>query len=185
MDILEITLGQIPEALYFALFMIFTNEIKTKRVCFIASTILEYVLLLNAFPYDIWSHILFIITLFLIMKIFYKDKCQVTDIFTLGISSLILIVDSIIIYLLTWFTVNNFLIGVILQKISMFVILFCIRKKLPNLRKLYYKMWNRNDKIKKIMKSTTFRSVNLVIFNFMFYFINICMILSYTLNGGV
>lgn len=175
MNVLEILLGQIPEAIYFALFMIFTNEIKTKRICFIASAILEYVLLLNAFPFDIWSHILFIITLFLIMKLFYKEKCQVTDIFTMGIASIIMILVSIVIYFLISLFTTNTIIGNIIQKLILFILLITLRKKLPNINKLYKKMWNRN-KIPKKLKSTTFRALNVFIFNLSFYVINVCMV---------
>lgn len=175
MSVLEILLGQIPEALYFVLFIIFTNEIETKRICFIASAILEYVLLLNAFPFDIWSHILFIITLFLIMKLFYKEKCQVTDIFTMGIASIIMIFVSVIVYFLISLFTTNTIIGNIIQKLILFILLITLRKKLPNINKLYKKMWNRNN-IPKIMKSTTFRALNVFIFNLSFYVINVCMV---------
>lgn len=183
MDILEITLGQIPEALYFALFMIFTNEIKTKRVCFIASTILEYVLIFNAFPYNNWAHILFLIALFLIMKLFYKDKCQVTDIFTMGIASIILCITSVILYFIVWALFNNYMVYVIIHRILLFTILFLLKPKLNKLHKLYHKLWNRNDKIKKPIKATTFRSLNLVVFNFMFYLINAFIVYGLTING--
>ena len=79
----EILLGQVPEALYFALFIILTKKLTTKRFLFIVSTILEYILLMYAFPYDIWSHILYFIATYLILKLFYEDKCNITDIFTL------------------------------------------------------------------------------------------------------
>lgn len=35
MDLLEIFLGQIPEAIYFALFMIFAKDLKEKRILYI------------------------------------------------------------------------------------------------------------------------------------------------------
>lgn len=58
MNVLEILLGQIPEAVYFSLFLIFTKEIKEKRILFTSLMIIEYLLLLYVFPYSIWSHIL-------------------------------------------------------------------------------------------------------------------------------
>lgn len=53
MNLLEIILGQIPEAVYFAIFILLTKEIKSKRVLFVISMILEYILILNALPYSI------------------------------------------------------------------------------------------------------------------------------------
>ena len=35
MDLLEIFLGQIPEAIYFALFMMFAKDLKEKRILYI------------------------------------------------------------------------------------------------------------------------------------------------------
>lgn len=35
MDLLEIFLGQIPEAIYFTLFMIFAKDLKEKRILYI------------------------------------------------------------------------------------------------------------------------------------------------------
>ena len=45
MDYAELLLGQIPEAIHFALFMIFTKQLKEKRVLFVLLMIIEYLLL--------------------------------------------------------------------------------------------------------------------------------------------
>ena len=54
---LELLLGQIPEAIYFALFMIFTKELKTKRILYTILMVIEYVLLKFFIEYNI-SHII-------------------------------------------------------------------------------------------------------------------------------
>lgn len=185
MNLFELIFGQIPEALYFALFIIGVKQLKEKRFIFTILMILEYVLLLNVFPYSIWSHILYFITYYLIMKLLYKDKCQIIDIFTLGIASLILIISCIILYFIVWFIVNDFKIYVILNRILLFIFLFIFKNKLYKIQDIYKKLWNRNDKIKKKIKSTTFRALNLVIFNFMFYLINLGMIFMLLQKGGV
>ncbi len=173
MNILEVIFGQVPEALYFALFMIFTKKLTTKRTIFVMSAILEYVLLMYAFPYNIWSHILYFVAIYLILKLFYDEKCQVTDIFTLGIASFILIICSVIAYLICGF---NIVISNFVSKIILFSLLFLFRDKLSLIQNLYKKLWNRNDNVKKRIKSTTFRCLNAVIFNLMFYIINLGMI---------
>lgn len=61
MNILEIILGQIPEAIYFALFMIVTKELKSKRTLFVLLMTLEYMLLKHTFVYSIWFHVLYFI----------------------------------------------------------------------------------------------------------------------------
>ena len=58
----------------------------------------------------------------------------------------------------------------------MFTFLFIFKDKLNKIQKMYKKLWNRNDKEKNKIKSLTFRSINLVLFNIMFYIINLGMI---------
>lgn len=180
MNVLQLLLGQIPEAIYFALFMIFTKKLDKKQTLFTILMIVEYILLLNVLLFSIWSHILYFAITYIILKLLYQEKSQITDVFTLGIASLLLMVVSAICYFtLNVFTVNT-LIGNVVQKVVLFVLLFLIRHKLPNIQKLYKHLWNRNDKVPKFMKSTTFRCINLVVFNIMFYLINIVMIFSLT-----
>lgn len=170
---LELLLGQIPEAIYFALFMIFTKELKTKRILYTILMIVEYVLLKFFIEYNIWFQVAYTIIQFLILKLLYKEKAQVTDIFTFGIASLILITCSIIsggVYLLNPIT------GIIFSRLLPFIIIFIFKNKLCNIQKLYKRYWNRNDELKTKIKSTTFRCLNVVLFNLMFYIINAGMI---------
>ena len=53
MNLAELFLGQIPEAVYFALFLIFTKNLKEKRVLFIILMIGEYLLLKSFIHFDI------------------------------------------------------------------------------------------------------------------------------------
>ena len=169
----QLLLGQIPEAIYFALFMIFTKQLREKRILFASIIIIEYVLLFNVFKESYISHIIFFISMYCLLKIFYKEKCQITDIFALGIASTILMITSAILYLIVWKTVNVFMVYVILHRIVLFLILILFKDKLPKIQSLYKKLWNRNDNVPKKIKSTTFRSLNLVAFNLMFYIINL------------
>ena len=79
----QLLLGQIPEAMYFALFMILVKNIKEKRILFTILMILEYVFLKCFLVYNIWFQAMYFILSFIIMKMLYRDKTQVTDIFTL------------------------------------------------------------------------------------------------------
>lgn len=65
---LQLLLGQIPEAIYFALFIILTKSYKNKRILFIVLSIIEYILLLNLFPYSTWSHISYFALMYVIMN---------------------------------------------------------------------------------------------------------------------
>ena len=179
MNILEILLGQIPEAIYFSLFLIFTKEIKEKRILFTSLMIIEYLLLLHVFPYSVWSHVLYFIITFIIMKILYKNKSNITDVFTLGIASVILIPISIISFILS----NKIIIlsGVI-SIIIKFAVIILFKNKLPKITNVYRRFWNRDDKPKKI-KSTTFRALNLVLFNISIIIINTGMVIAIIYNN--
>lgn len=170
---LELFLGQIPEAIFFALFMIFAKGIKEKRILFVILMIAEYLLLKYSFPYSWFFQIGYMITTFVTLKVLYKEKSQITDIFILLIGYLILGTTSIICYLLFNF---NMIIVSIVNRLLIFIFLFAFKNKLRNIQKIYKKLWNRNDKNKKKLKSTTFRAINIVLFNITFYIINICMI---------
>ena len=182
-NILEILLGQLPEALYFALFMILSKRLTSKRILFTSLTTMEYLLLLNSSRFSTWSHILYFALTFIILKMLYKEKSQITDIFTLGIASIIMILVSGICYLIISMTVKNVIICNIIAKGILFILLFVFRHKLYNIQNLYKHFWNRNNKPKKI-KSATFRCINIVAFNFMFYVLNGIMIYCLFWNGG-
>lgn len=166
---LEILLGQVPEAIYFALFMIFTKRLDKKRGLFITLMVIEYILLFIP-ALSIWSHILYFMMSYIILKLLYKEKSQITDIFTLGIASLILMSISVMWYGIIYFTIKNIIICNILAKLCLFAFLLIFKNKLPKIQNIYKQLWNRNDKLPKRMKSTTFRCINVILFNVMFLF---------------
>ena len=172
MNVLQLLLGQIPEAIYFALFMIFTKRLDKKQILFTILMIIEYILLFNFTPVTIWSHISYFIITYIILKILYHEKSQITDIFTLGIASMILMIISGICYFTLSTFITNIIIGNSIQKLLLFIFLYFISDKLYKIQNTYKKFWNRNDKIPKPMKSTTFRCINLILFNIMFFIIN-------------
>lgn len=173
MNLAELLLGQIPEAVYFALFLIFTKELKTKRILFTILMIVEYLLLKSFIHFDMWFQIGYVIMIFLTLKVLYKDKAQITDVFTFGIASIILIILSAISFLIFG---PDMKLVTITNRILLILFLVLTRKLLPNIQDLYNKLWNRNDTISKKMKSTTFRALNAVVFNLMFVVINLGML---------
>ena len=122
---------------------------------------------------------------FINLKVLYKEKAQITDIFTFMISSLILSVINGLSYFIFYGLKHQFLISVIISRILLILFLMIFKNKLYKIQNLYKKFWNRNDKIKKKMKSTTFRCINLFVFNIMFYIANFIFIYTIYRNGGV
>lgn len=177
---LVILLGQIPEAIFFALFMIFAKNIKEKRVLFTSLMCIEYALIMALFQYDWLFHVLYTIMTFLTLKLLYKEKAQVTDIFVLMISYIIMIITSVLCMALF----SNTIVAATVNRIIIFLLLIICNKKLNKIQNIYKRYWNKNNEIKKI-KTTTFRSLNLVIFNLLFYIINLGMTIALlTVNGG-
>lgn len=182
-EVLTILLGQIPEAIYFALFMIFAKKLESKRVLFTILMVFEYLILKHFIKFNVWFQTLYTFLTFVILKMLYKDKSQITDIFTFMISSFILIFINLILYLTVYKFINNYIIYVVIDRIVMFVTLILFKNKIGKIQSIYKKFWNRNDKIPKRIKTTTFRCLNLVLFNLMFYIINIAVIYCNYINS--
>lgn len=178
MNVSEIILGQLPEAVYFAIFMILVKGLKEKRFIFTISMVIEYLLVLNILPYSIWSYVLYFVLSFLLLKILYKDKSNVTDIFTMGIASVIIIIVSIFSYFIVSLFSTNVTIGNLCQKVILFFIILVYKSYLPKINNIYKKLWNRSKHSYKI-KSTTFRVLNLIVFNFSFVVINLGIMFYY------
>ena len=178
MNWLELFLGQIPEALFCALFIIFAKGLKEKRVLFIFIMIAEYLLLKYSFRYSSWFHIGYIVLTFLTLKVLYKEKSQITDTFLLVIAYIIIILVCAPCVLLT----NNVMIANVIAKVILFAIIIIFNNKLKWFQNLYKKLWNRPKESTK-MKSVTFRSLNIVLFNLTFIVINIGMGIAIVYNN--
>ena len=170
---LEVLLGQIPEAIYFSLFMIFAKGLKEKRILFTILMIIEYLLLKQFIKFNVLFQILYTFMSYIILKILYKEKSQIIDIFTFTIGSIILIISSIISFMLSN---KNLIIASIINRLFLFIFIISLNHKISKIQEIYKTLWNRNDFIKKKIKSTTFRCINLIIFNLSFYILNIIML---------
>lgn len=175
MNLAQIFLGQLPEAVYFALFMVYAKDLKTKRLLFILTMIVEYFILKYIFIYSIWFNVTFTFMTFVILKLFYKEKAQITDIFTFCIGALILFLVGAIFYFSSKLLGIDFYLAAILSKVVLFSILLRYNYSFYKIQSVYKKLWNRNDKVEKKIKSITFRCWNLLIFNLMFYLLSLCL----------
>ena len=92
---MELILGQIPESIYFAIFLIFAKQIKEKRILFTICMIFEYLFLKYTFQYNVLFHITYIFMIYILLKTIYGNKAQITDIFIVLISYLTMIIFSL------------------------------------------------------------------------------------------
>lgn len=180
-NLILIILEKVLEAVYFALFLIYGKKLEKKRLLFIILMIAEYLLLKSAIKYDVMFQFLYIFLSYVMLKVFYKDKAQIIDIFLMGAASIILIVISVFSYFVIYFTIHKYFVALILNRILLFLFLIKFKDKIYSLYKSFYKLWNRHDNPNRI-KSLTLRNISVIIFNFMFVLINFGMIYSVFLN---
>lgn len=165
-------LVQIPEPVYFSLFLIIGKNIKEKRLLLIAIMIMQYLLLMHIFPFDVWFQLIYTFMSFVNLKVLYKEKAQVTDIFLFAIASLFLIIISAFCYGVIFITIKNYVCALIINRILMFMILYFGRNKIKDTYKKFCSLWNRHNNPKKI-RSLTLRNISIIIFNLMFWLINL------------
>ena len=179
MDIAQLILGQIPEAIYFALFMIFAKNLKDKRIIFILIMIFEYIALTQLIQFNVWLQVIYTFMTYLNLKVFYKEKARITDICTFMIASIFLIASSALCFMFLKIDIS---LVTLINRIILFSLLFIFKNKLKIIENIYNKIWNRHN-IPNTIKSVTFRSLFIVIFNLMFYVINSGMLFAIIYNN--
>jgi len=172
-------LVQIPEPVYFSLFLIIGKNIKEKRLLLIGIMILEYLLITHIIYFDVWLQIIYTFMSFVNLKVLYKEKAQVTDIFLFATASIILVLLSLFTYSTAMITYKDYYVSLILNRILLFSLLFFFRKNIRSKYEEFCSLWNRHQKPNKI-RSLTLRNISIITFNLMFWIINLCMIIYLT-----
>lgn len=149
MGIVLLFLEKILEAIYFSLFLIIGKKLKEKRILFTTLMIFQYLILTSYIEYNIAFQFIYTFMTFLILKIIYKEKAQITDIFLFSVASIILIIFSVCAYLVILYTIKIYLVALILNRILIFSFLYIFRKQIRNLYVKFYSLWNRRHKSKK------------------------------------
>lgn len=175
MGILRLISAKLLEPIYFSLFLIIGKDLKKKRFLLTLIMIFEYVMLKEFIKFDVLFQVIYTFMSFINLKVLYKEKAQVTDIFLFAGASIILILLSMFTYLTALYTYKNYMISLIFNRILIFAFIFIFRKQIRELYKEFYSLWNRHSKPNKI-KSLTLRNISIIVFNVMFWFINLGMI---------
>lgn len=173
-NIILLFLEKICEAIYFSLFLIYGKNLKEKRLLFIGIMIFEYLMLKCFIKFNVYFQIAYTFMSFINLKVLYREKAQITDIFLFATASIFLIVISFCSGLLHILKMKYFY-ALIINRIILFSFLFFIKNKINLIYKKYYLKWNRKDNMTKI-RSLTLRNISVIIFNLMFYVINIGLI---------
>lgn len=176
--IFSLIFGLIPETLYFTLFLIFAKDIKEKKIKLFLLISLSYILCIMTIRYKLLLYVIFIFVVYGILKILYKKKAMITDIFLFAVSTLYLTTVSYLFYI---FRNNLFIdgfISYIIARLILFIPLILLRNKINKFYKTYCKLWNRNDKEKRPIKSITLRNISLMSINTIIIITNLIMILK-------
>jgi hypothetical protein len=177
---ISIILGLLPEVLYFTLFLIYTKNIKEKRLRLGILIAVAYAICMFIQRYEIIYYVGFVSLVYLILKLLYKNKVQIIDIFVFSISTLYLTSLSYISFIFLNKDLSNYFILLFASRIFLFIP-FLFKSKFNILYKKYCGLWNRNDNAKRPIKSITLRNISLVIINLLIFIINIFILKMATL----
>ena len=189
---LMLFLEKVCEAIYFSLFLIYGKNLKEKRILFIGIMIFEYLMITKLIQYNLWIHISYIIMTYINLKVLYKEKAQITDIFLFMVASIILIIVSVITYLPAYIICNHnvtyfaYIVAILFNRLALIATLYFGKNIINKIYKKFYTHWNKpkqsnNPKV----KSLTLRNITIIIFNLMFYILNIgmCFALAIALSS--
>ena len=174
-EIILLLLEKVCEAVYFSLFLIIGKNIKSKRLLLIGIMIFEYLALKHFIHFNVWFQLAYTFMSFVNLKVLYREKAQVTDIFLFMVASVILIFISAVVYMGFFFTIRKYYyIALIVNRIIMFSVIIFGRKLISLKYKDFCSLWNRHNNPNKI-KSLTLRNISIIGFNLMFWLINFGM----------
>lgn len=173
--LLSIIFGLVPDVLYFTLFLIFTKNLKEKRLKLFLLISISYFLCILVQMWQFIFYMLFMICIYLSLKLLYKRKTQIIDIFVIGISYLWQTILSGILLICLKNNILNYYILYVIIRIILFMP-FIFKDKFNLLYKKYCKFWNRNDKEKRPIKSVTLRNISLILFNSLIFVLNLTII---------
>lgn len=180
-EVVRLLLTKVFEAVYFSTFLIIGKDLKHKRLLLTLIMIFEYLMLKQFINYDVLFQLIYTFMSFINLKVLYKEKAQVTDIFLFTVSSIVLIFISMFSYLIIYFTLNNYFIALCLNRILLIMFLFLCKIGIRNLYLKFISLWNRHHFPGEI-KSLTLRNISIIIFNLMFWLINLGMMLTFILG---
>lgn len=174
-EIYRLVIVKALEAVYFSLFLIIGKGLKNKRILLTFIMIAEYLLLTSIIEFNVTFQFVYTFMSFINLKVLYKEKAQITDIFLFMAASIILIISSALCYFLILFTIKNLVFTVILNRIVIFAFLYFCKDIIREKYKNFYSLWNRHNNSNKL-KSLTLRNISIISFNVMFWIINLGML---------
>lgn len=134
--LISILFGLIPEVLFFTLFITCAKGIKKKRIKLFLLMSIAYIICMFIKRYEVFYYCLFVVLIYIILKILYGNKTQIIDIFVISLSTLYL---TIISFIFSRFITNSYFMALILNRIALFLI-FIFKDKFNHLYKIYCRL---------------------------------------------
>lgn len=173
--LISLLLGMFPEVLFFTMYLIYTKNIKEKRLKLFLLISIAYILCVMIIRHQVIYYIVFLFLIYLILKILYKKKTQIIDIFIINISFAYVALISSICFS---FVNNNYILYYIMLVINRVLLFlpFIFKKKFNYLYKIYCNLWNRTTDKNRPIKSITLRNISLILLNSLIFLINLATI---------
>ena len=170
-----IFVGMLPEIIYFTKFMEYTKNIKEHRIKFFLLMTLTYILCVLVSQYKILYYVAFIFISYLVMKLIYKNKTQIIDIFVFSVAFMYVGLNGLIWSLFIKEDMFNYYLILIMNRFTL-MLPFIMKNKFNVLYNKYKSLWNRNDKIKRPIKSITLRNISIICLNIFIFIANLFLI---------
>lgn len=175
--LVNIVSGMLCEVLFFTMFLIYAKNIKEKKLTLGILIGIAYILCIMISRFKLLYYVGFIAIVYIILKILYRNKTQIIDIFVFSLSTLYLTLSSYLLHFLICEDNSNYYYIYVLSRISL-LIPFIFKNKFNYLYKKYASMWNRNDNIKKPIKSITLRNISLILTNLFIFLLNFAILVK-------
>ena len=140
--------------------------------------VFEYLMLKHFINFSVYFQLAYTFMAYITLKVLYKEKAQITDIFLFAAASLILIATSVLCYGIIYFTIHKYIWVLIINRPLIFAIIYFGRNKIRKAYKKFCSLWNRHN-IPNQIKSLTLRNISIIVFNLMFWLINVGMLIAY------
>lgn len=174
-EIIRLISAKVLEPIYFSLFLIYGKDLKHKRLLLTFIMIVEYIMLTEIIEFNVWLQFIYTFMTFVNLKVLYKEKAQVTDIFLFAVASIVLIIISAVVFLVGRQLFESFYIAIFINRFLLFSFVLLFKDRIHNYYKKFCSLWNRHNS-PKVIKSLTLRNISVIAFNLMFYTINAGMI---------
>lgn len=164
--LISILLGLIPEVLFITGMTTYLEDIKTKRGYLFLLNSIGYIVLIMLCRFELLFYVLYVIYLYLVLKLLYK--VHISCFFMISAVFSYIILSSFLCSLLP-----SYILGYILSRIALLLAYMLFRKRLRVFYNSYRKYWNRHTNNK--IKSLTLRNCSLIFVNTFILILAMCI----------